>query len=212
VREKIPDAAVGDLPEPIVVDQHGHARRVESDEGVRLNLGCGEKPLLDYINVDMRELPGVDVVADVRRLPYGPGTVAEISSAHLVEHFRQHHLKAVVLPYWRSLLAEDGRLRIVCPNWAVLIEQFNAGQITVDQLKQVTFGLQDYAGDDHFAMYTPDTLKQLLLETGFDNVEILEDRRQNGLSPEMELVAKPATPATGVAATERLAETADSRS
>ena len=34
---------------------------------VRLNIGAGHIPFEDYVNVDMRELPGIDVVADGRR-------------------------------------------------------------------------------------------------------------------------------------------------
>jgi predicted SAM-dependent methyltransferase len=190
VREKVPDAVFDSLPEPVIVDPEAYARRLSEMREFRVNLGCGEKPLPGYINVDLRHLPDVDVMADVRRLPFAEGTVTEIASAHLVEHFRQHHLETVVLPHWRSLLKDDGLVRIVCPNWLVLIEHFNQGRLTINELKQVTFGLQDYAGDDHLAMYTPETLTETLLAAGFRNVEILEDRRQNGLSPEMEITAR----------------------
>src|SRR5204863_1835543 len=55
-------------------------------EGLRLNLGCGHVPLEGYINVDMRDVPGVDIVAPVDNLPLEPGSVAEIFSSHLIEH------------------------------------------------------------------------------------------------------------------------------
>ncbi len=174
------------------MDPEGLRRRIEEIGGVRLNLGAGEKPLDGYVNVDFRPLPGIDVVADVRRLPFEPGTVDEIASAHLVEHFRQHQLETVILPYWGSLLAPEGRLRIVCPNWAVMIEQLNRGELSFTDFKTVTFGLQDYSGDDHFAMYSPETLTAVLERAGFGRFELLEDRRQNGMSPELELLARPA--------------------
>ncbi len=190
VREKLPDVITEDLPEPAIADPQGYRRKVQELGELRVNLGCGEKPLPGYLNVDMRPLPEVDIVADVRRLPFEPGSLSEIASAHLVEHFRQHHLEVVILPYWRSLLVPGGILRIVCPNWAVMIEQLNAGGLSFAEFKQVTFGLQDYSGDDHFAMYSPDTLSQLLTRAGFSHIEVLEERRQNGLSPEMELTAR----------------------
>lgn len=180
-----------DLPTPIVTDPEGLDRKV-ANSPIRLNLGAGEKPLSGYVNVDFRPLPGVEVVADVRRLPFEAGTVDEIASAHLVEHFRQNHLARVILPYWRSLLVPDGVLRIICPNWDVMIQQLSCGQLTMGEFKQVTFGLQDYAGDDHFAMYTPESLMTVLEEAGFDRFDVLATDRQNGLSPELELLARPA--------------------
>jgi len=192
LRERVPPRPeAADLPAPVIVDPDAYDRRVEEIGALRVNLGCGEKPLDGYVNVDFRPLPGVDVVADVRRLPFEAGTVDEVASAHLVEHFRQHQLETLILPYWRSLLAPDGAVRIVCPNWAVMIEQLNAGELAFDDFKTVTFGLQDYSGDDHFAMYTPTTLTAVLERAGFGRIEVLEERRQNGNSPEMELLAHP---------------------
>lgn len=190
VREKLPATAAAEAPEPQVPDPAGLAARIEAIGGLRLNLGCGETPLDGYVNVDARALPGVDVVADVRRLPFEPGTVREIASHHLIEHFREHHVATVLLPYWHSLLVPGGVLRVVTPNWAVLIEHLQSGRLAFDDFKKVTFGAQDYGGDDHFALYTPGTLARLLGEGGFEGVEVLEERRQNGLSPEMELVAR----------------------
>ena len=61
---------------------------------VRLNLGCGHHPIPTYINIDMRELPGVDIVADVGQLPFGNASLKEVFSAHLLEHFPQEELSS----------------------------------------------------------------------------------------------------------------------
>jgi hypothetical protein len=42
---------------------------------LRLNLGSGHIPREGFMNVDARDLDGVDLVADVRKLPFEPGTV-----------------------------------------------------------------------------------------------------------------------------------------
>ena len=62
----------------------------------------------DYVNIDMRELPGVDVVAPIDQLPFDDGTVAEIHSAHVLEHFPQEDLQRRLLPYWRDKLRPGG--------------------------------------------------------------------------------------------------------
>jgi predicted SAM-dependent methyltransferase len=182
-----PTAAVR---EPQVVDPDAYARRLSEMNGtIRVNVGCGEHPVPGYVNVDLRALPGIDVLADARRLPFEPGTLDEIASSHLVEHFREHQARTRVVPYWKSLLRSDGRLRIVCPNWAAMLERVQDGRMRLEEFKLVTFGWQDYEGDDHFAMYTPETLRALLADVGFGRIDMLAIDRMNGLCPEMELVA-----------------------
>ena len=54
----------------------------------------------------------------------------------------------------------------------------------------MTFGDQEYDGDFHFAMFTPDTLAGLLAEAGFAPVEVIEQGRRNGLCYEFEIVGE----------------------
>ena len=186
LRDRIPAAAPEEAPAPEIL----RPEALDGDD-VRVNVGAGEKPLPGYVNVDFRALPGIDVRADAARLPFAEGSVAELASHHLIEHFRQHYVETVLLPYWRTLLRPDGVLRVVTPNWAVMVEQLEAGQLTFAQFKQVTFGLQDYSGDDHFALYTPETLTAVLEAAGYERIEVVAERRQNGLSPELEVIARP---------------------
>jgi glycogen(starch) synthase len=189
VRELQPSASLDDsYPAPQIADQ-GRFDEMSLEGTLRLNLGCGENPLADYINVDRRTMPGVNIIADVRNLGIAAGTVQEIASSHLIEHFRSHHFAKVVLPYWKSLLRPDGLLRIVCPNWEAMLAQLAEGRMSLADFHTVTFGGQDYDGDDHFAMYTPANLSKILADAGFLDIRLIAEARQNGLCPEMELTA-----------------------
>jgi predicted SAM-dependent methyltransferase len=157
---------------------------------VRLNLGCGHIPLEGYVNVDMRKLPGVDVVAPLDRLPFEPGTVSEIFSAHVLEHFPQEALDRQLLPYWSSLLAPGGVFRSVVPDVDAMIDQYRDGTISFEDLRQVVYGGQEYEGDFHHTAFTPDSLSELLLEAGFVDVELVERARVNGACLEFELSAR----------------------
>ncbi len=193
VRERLaqPQASDTGLPEPQILDPQRYQERLAAmGDQVRVNLACGEKPWPDYINIDFRPMPHLDVIADVRRLPFEPGSLAEIASAHLVEHLREHQLRSVVLPYWKQLLRPGGMVRIICPNWQIMLERLQRGEMPLATFKLLTFGGQDYEGDDHFAMYTPETLTALLREAGFQGIQVLALDRMNGLCPEMELVGQ----------------------
>ncbi len=157
---------------------------------LRLNLGCGHIPHEDKINVDRRQLPGVDVVADVDNLPFEPASVELIYAAHLLEHFPRHYLLDVLLPYWRGLLQPGAALQLVVPDAQAMLAAHARGEMAFDELALVTFGKQDYDGDFHYAMYSPDTLAALLDEAGFGSVQILARDRVNGDCREMEVLAR----------------------
>lgn len=173
-------------PRLIAADKLADQRRAGA---IRLNLGCGHKPLPEYLNVDRRELPGVDLVADVDHLPFEPGEIREIHAAHLLEHFPEEYLRRRLLPYWRELLAPGGTLRLIVPDAEAMIAAWTRGELDFPTLRLITFGAQDYEGDFHYTMFTPDTLCQLLIERGFSTPTILARARPNGLCLECDVEA-----------------------
>lgn len=158
--------------------------------GLRLNLGCGHIPLHGFINVDRRELPGVDVVAEVNALPDELGEAEEIFSAHLLEHFPQEQLRRELLPHWKSLLKKGGVLRAVVPDAEAMIREYTAGKYPYDDMREVFYGGQDYDGDFHFNMFTPEHMSNLLEEAGFVDVQVIDAGRRNGKCFEFEVQGK----------------------
>ena len=67
---------------------------------IKLNLGCGDKILLGYINIDAQEeIKGKkpDLVADATKLDkFADNSVDEILTVHVIEHFYYWHLPAFV--------------------------------------------------------------------------------------------------------------------
>ncbi len=163
--------------------------KLESMAGaVRLNLGAGHVAKPEYLNVDARELEGIDVVADVRNLPFEKGSLAEIYSAHLLEHFPVEELRSVLLPYWVSLLAEGGQFVAVVPDMETMIAEYSAGRLTFEELREVTYGTQEYEGDFHFNGFSQASLCALLEEAGLREPRVRASARRNGLCYEMEVV------------------------
>lgn len=166
---------------------------VIAGDKIRLNIGCGHIPIKGYVNIDKRDLPGVDVIAAADELPVDPGSVAEIFSSHLVEHFPQEMLRRNLLPYWFSLLQPGGRLRAIMPDGDQMIRSAAAGDYGFDEFREVLFGAQDYEGDFHFNLLTPESAADLLTEAGFENIDIPVRGRRNAKCFEFEISAmKPA--------------------
>jgi hypothetical protein len=158
--------------------------------GLWLNLGCGHIQLDGYLNIDRRALPGVDIVAEVDELPLEQGEVDKIFSSHLLEHFPQEQLRRSLLPYFLNLLKKGGKFRAIVPDAEAMIREYSNGNYPYDDLREVIYGSQDYDGDFHFNMFTPDTLSHLLSEAGFKNPTIIERGRKNGLCYEFEILAE----------------------
>ena len=97
--------------------------------------------------MDRRALPGVDIVAEVNRLPFQKGELNEISAAYLVEQFPQEQLRRELLPYWFGLLKPGGLLRAIVPDAEGMISAYKIGEYPFERLHEATFGGPEYCGD-----------------------------------------------------------------
>ncbi|MDO7843700.1 hypothetical protein Q5H94_15310 [Sphingomonas sp. CA1-15] len=172
--------------EVVNTDKLADARR----NGLRLNVGCGHIQLEDYINVDQRALPGVDIVAEAVAIPLEAGSVVELFSSHLVEHFPRHILERVLLPHWKSLLRPGGLLVTVAPDGAAMLAAVNAGEMSFEDFREVLFGGQDYDGDLHHNLITPDDYCETLQRCGFTEVTREYAGMRNGKCFEFKISAR----------------------
>lgn len=177
------------LPEPRIISLDKVEAAVKTGD-VRLNLGCGRSVLPGYINVNRRELPGVDVVASIDNLPFESGTVREIFSEHLVEQFTQEALRQGLLPYWRSLLMKEGMLRAITSDAAAMIEAASTGSYSFEDFREVLFGPGDAAGGFHRNFLTPESMRKLLEEAKLAQIEVPFRARRNGKCYEFEIIGQ----------------------
>ena len=166
------------------------AEKIKAQGGkIRLNLGSGNLSVEGYLSVDARELSNVDVVADVSKLPYEQGTVDEIFSAHLIEHFTRQRMEKELLPYWKSLLKTGGIFRVIFPDLEAMLQAYEAGEMDFNLLARIIMGGQDYQLDYHYAVYSPQLVVAMLQNAGFHDIQIVARGRENGGCRETEIVA-----------------------
>ena len=98
---------------------------------MKLNLGCGDKILPGYVNVDVAETRAgkrPDVLCDLHALePFEADSADEILAVHVVEHFWRWEV-ADVLREWLRVLRPEGRMVLECPNLALACAAFLADQ------------------------------------------------------------------------------------
>lgn len=180
------DGGSSSIESKVINSQKLNKQRAE--KCVRLNVGCGHKPDPDRINVDMRELPNIDIVAVAHELPFAPGEVQEIFSSHVMEHFPNQTLERTVMPHWVNLLARGGQLRAIVPDGRAMIDAYQNKEIDFERLRLILYGGQEYDGDFHYTMFTPQSLAALFAAHGLIDVTIEATGRPNGLCLECEVV------------------------
>lgn len=74
----------------------------------KLDIGCGAAKQPDFIGMDYRQLPGVDIVHDVELFPWPlPDNSINIAMAsHLVEHLNPMHPDARIAPLIQLLISK----------------------------------------------------------------------------------------------------------
>ena len=117
---------------------------------LRLHLGCGPNPLSGWMNVDMYEFPGVDLVHDLRRpLGFSSESVDAIYTAHVLEHI-SYRLASYVLSQWLRVLKVGKYIQIAVPNLRVLVEDYiRDGAYYLPLIQQLYGGLTDSCYDTH---------------------------------------------------------------
>ncbi len=136
---------------------------------MKLHLGCGTKKIDGFTNIDIRYLPGVDEVNNVKFIRnYENESVDLIYACHVLEHFSRWEYKSV-LARWYEVLKPNGILRLAVPNFEVICAYY----LRTNNLKEVMgllYGGQDYNENFHYVTFDYNTLLTDLYDIGFNSV------------------------------------------
>ena len=133
---------------------------------LQLHLGCGQRRIPGFVNIDCNHGEAVDYVCDIGFLPCPVNSVSRIESYHVFEHI-PHRETQSVLTHWYSVLEPGGMLVIECPDFDRDVQEYMAGN--EDRLSSI-FGRQRFPGDTHYFGYNSRRLAALLESAGFSGV------------------------------------------
>jgi len=90
----------------------------------KLNLACSDRIIPGWINVDVRDIPGIDYVVDVRDLSIFPDASFDIVRAsHILEHFYVDELENV-FSNWNRVLRPGGWMIICVPDFNLTLLRY----------------------------------------------------------------------------------------
>lgn len=136
---------------------------------LRLHVGCGPHILAGWVNIDLKELPGVDLVADVTTgLPF-----ANVEAVY-AEHFLEHLTVVEALAFLREthrVLASDGWLRLSTPNldWVWSTQYRLDGDRAERELMAMHLN-RGFYGWQHRFLWNRELLSEALHALGFRDV------------------------------------------
>ena len=140
-----------------------------SETAVRLHVGCGNKRLEGWINVDVEALPEVDVVADVRS-----GLNFRDAEAVFAEHFLEHLRIDEAMSFLgqaHGCLRAGGWLRLSTPNvdwvWRVL---YSDDRSAAHRIEPVLDFNRSFYGWGHRFLWNHELLQEALEAVGFSQV------------------------------------------
>lgn len=143
---------------------------------MKLNLGCGNKKIYGFVNVDGREDTNPDVVCDISHISKKFKDVELIYASHVLEHFpfkpNQFYKTTCfeLLTDWHKALKKGGILRLAIPDFDAICKYY-VYTSNLKPLRTLLNGGQKYDFDFHFSCWDLETLKETLEETGFKNVK-----------------------------------------
>lgn len=136
---------------------------------MKLHLGCGDKKLEGFVNIDIRKDVNPDVIDDISQLKEFNNNSAElIYVCHVLEHFGRHEYLNV-LKKWNSILKPEGTLRLSVPDIESVFLRYKEG-VPLRSLIGFLYGGQNYKENYHYIGFDFKTLKEDLESIGFKNV------------------------------------------
>jgi len=136
---------------------------------MKLNLGCYNKKLPEFINIDIREEVNPDLVDDAFKLTkISDNSVDIIYSSHMLEHLSYEDTKSA-LNVWYTKLINGGILRLAVPDFESICKRYMY-KGNIEEVLHSVCGSQKHEFDFHYNIFDENRLTRLLKETGFSKV------------------------------------------
>ena len=136
----------------------------------RIHLGCGERRLPGFTNVDARQTEAVDMICDMLSLPFKPESLEVVYMCHSLEHIPLLEVQPFLDGIYR-LLSPKGSLYISVPDFNVLASLYLAGRAPLSMIVRAIHGGQEYPGNTHYVSYDNQMLSDFLGLSKFSEIK-----------------------------------------
>ncbi|MFH1046622.1 MAG: hypothetical protein V1727_06660 [Candidatus Omnitrophota bacterium] len=141
-------------------------------DGVKLHIGCGDKKLPGYVNIDIVPTEGTDVVLDIAKDLYliPDGIAAQIRLESVFEHFYRYDQEAILREFHRILKKEGELLIYWLPDFDAIVDTYRQKKFDLYNVYRYSHGdpiKRNSPQQLHKDLFTKDTISALLVKSGF---------------------------------------------
>lgn len=134
----------------------------------KLNLGCGDTLLPDYLNADLYN-PAAQVKADAFNLPFPDNRFEELFACHVFEHLNPYKVDEI-LNGWGRVLKPGGKLVMEMPDIREICRNFeNSNKEERYRLLNCIYGTTQIEHPHVFGWY-PEILNDHLVSAGYKDI------------------------------------------
>lgn len=146
-------------------------------QGVKLNVGCYYMKLDRFINIDIKDDIGADLVCNTLDLKkhFQDNSVSLILASQVFEHLNYEDGKKT-LKIWYDILKPGGILIVEVPNGDNTDEKLAKGELTEQDMFTIHNGNPSEFGQKHEIVYTTKMLQKMLVETCFVDLVLNPDK------------------------------------
>ena len=153
---------------------------INNKKPIRLHLGCGEKYLPNYINIDfppsnhsVQTNLYADFITDISKLNFPNESINEIRSHHLFEHFDRATALATLCK-WHQFLKIGGTIHIETPDFEAAAQAFlsNNSIPTQQKILRHLYGSQEAFWALHYDGWYSKKYDYVLKKLGFSSIAI----------------------------------------
>lgn len=137
-----------------------------TEQGIRLNLGCGYNRLEGWLNADASPYSAADRLMEAQDLDFGNSSVEEVKALQLVEHLGFFRTKYFLSECWR-VLKPGGRLTLETPDVDGTFRAYLAGGHAEKEAALGWLFGPESPGMHHLYCFPRELLAELLEEAGF---------------------------------------------
>tara|TARA_R110000824_G_scaffold167926_2_gene344994 strand:+ start:2779 stop:3345 length:567 start_codon:yes stop_codon:yes gene_type:complete len=145
---------------------------------MKLHLGCGNRKIPDFVNVDIRSTSATDIVGDITNLDFKESSASMVYSCGVLEHFgKNSNLKFFrntswkdALRHWYKVLKPGGEMYISTVDFRAVCEEYLENN-NLEALVGITIGGQKNEEDLHGMLFDYELLEEQLIEIGFKDIQ-----------------------------------------
>ena len=127
----------------------------QAKAGRRINVGCGQWPLLYWTNIDADPSAYADIYQSVPPLPFADDSLDEVYAGHFLEHLSETDASAFLIEC-RRVLVPGGRVGIVVPDTREILSRWLSGaQDRVEYPAGVWHDVSDLDAVCRLFLYSP---------------------------------------------------------